>query len=424
MAARSLSTVRSRAVAGRPGLGAAVGLGVALSALVGTSALCRERGGERLESRAGLVSRGDKGVSAGAGVGAGSGRVVVDGSGGSRFQFELRRPLSKGSFGTVCAAHSPELGDLAVKVVQLSPETREVVDSELSALATITARGGHDNVVKFRAALTRSRHPGGALLGAPRLGSARSLTTAAAAPAAHAQQPQQPQEQLMVFELIDGQELYERVAAEGPLPLQEVKAIVLQLARALRFLHRECRLAHGDIKPENVLIERRTGAAKLVDFGSAVPVSPAGELLCAPGARARIGTVAYCAPELYRDEASGSLTPAIDVFSLGCLLYVCVTGQHPFDPDCVRSDSGVSRAILHDEPSFEGEHWERHAPLKALLQRMLDKDPAKRISAHEIVEQLESSAPGSSFGKPATRAAAAPAPAAPGPAPVAVVAAA
>jgi hypothetical protein len=69
----------------------------------------------------------------------------------------------------------------------------------------------------------------------------------------------------------------------------------------------------------------------------------------------------------------------------------------------VRSDSSVARAILHDEPSFDGEHWHRHAPLKKLLQRMLDKDPANRISVHEIVQQLESSAPGDGFANPATR---------------------
>jgi serine/threonine-protein kinase len=120
---------------------------------------------------------------------------------------------------------------------------------------------------------------------------------------------------------VAGESLGQRLAARGPLPVEDLLRLVGELAAALEALHRSG-LIHRDVKPSNVMLSE-SGTALLTDFGLAK--GPAYTVLTRPGQV--VGTVDYMAPELIQGEAA---SPASDVYALGCLVYECLTGTPPF----------------------------------------------------------------------------------------------
>ena len=137
----------------------------------------------------------------------------------------------------------------------------------------------------------------------------------------------------IVCELVDGRDLHERIALEGPLPMREALAIAVQVAAALAYAHARG-VIHRDVKPHNVLLTD-DGHAKLTDFGIArVDDAPA---LTNPGRV--LGTGDYVAPE----QAQGRpLDGRADIYALGALLYHCLTGVPPY-----RGSSFVEIAEQH-----------------------------------------------------------------------------
>jgi 3-phosphoinositide dependent protein kinase-1 len=113
-----------------------------------------------------------------------------------------------------------------------------------------------------------------------------------------------------------------------------------QILGAMSYLHRVHEIIHGDLKPENILITQQ-GRIKLADFGSAVKYTTSSSATVTACWIPR-GTAAYCAPELFAAPASTSstttttttipfsITPAVDLWSYGCILYALQTGQSPF----------------------------------------------------------------------------------------------
>src|SRR4051794_3097256 len=159
----------------------------------------------------------------------------------------------------------------------------------------------------------------------------------------------------------------------GPAGLDPPVALALlaQVAAALDAAH-ERGLVHRDVKPANILLEG--DHAWLSDFG-------AGKDLAAPGETrtgAWIGTVDYVAPELL-DGAPA--TPRSDVYSLGCVMFECLTGRVPFPRE---SDMATLWAHRHEPPPSTGERLP--AALDAVVRRALAKDPAERpASAGELI---------------------------------------
>jgi len=120
---------------------------------------------------------------------------------------------------------------------------------------------------------------------------------------------------------VEGRTLAEVIEAEGPLPDAAVVRLVSEIATALDVLH-ERELLHRDVKPANVIVDE-SGSAALADFGLAR--GTADTVLTSPGRVS--GTVDYLAPEVIRGEP---ITPASDVYALGCLAYECLAGEPPF----------------------------------------------------------------------------------------------
>ena len=125
---------------------------------------------------------------------------------------------------------------------------------------------------------------------------------------------------------IEGHTLTDRLA-QGPLPPQETAKLLACTSRAVAYAHSQGVL-HRDLKPSNILIDF-AGEPHVSDFGLARQVSEASSLT---RSGAVLGTPAYMSPEQAAGNR-GDVGPTSDVYSLGAVLYQCLTGRPPFQAD-------------------------------------------------------------------------------------------
>jgi ABC-type glycerol-3-phosphate transport system substrate-binding protein len=172
----------------------------------------------------------------------------------------------------------------------------------------------------------------------------------------------------LAMRLVVGTDVRGLLRAEGALEPARALAICRQVANALDAAHARG-LVHGDVKPSNVLLDE-TEHAYLADFGLMRRLeeqgSPASE-------RRSIGTPAYLAPERIEGEP---VDRRADVYSLGCLLYECLTGEPPFAAD---SRLAVAWAHLEEKPPSASER-NPHLPdaIDAVIRKTLAKSPQDR----------------------------------------------
>ena len=187
----------------------------------------------------------------------------------------------------------------------------------------------------------------------------------------------------LVTELLRGRSLRE-VLAGGPLAPTQVARIGAEVARALAVAHR-ADIVHRDLKPENLFLTE-DGAIKILDFGLATVHSPAGlsaAMTFRTASGAVVGTLGYLAPEQLRGERLG---PPADLFGLGCVLHECLTGAPAFRRASVAE---TLQALAFGEPPRLDPVVCGSARLARLVERCLDKDPARRPPAGEVASALE-----------------------------------
>jgi len=141
----------------------------------------------------------------------------------------------------------------------------------------------------------------------------------------------------IAMEYIEGQTL-EEIIESGPIKLQEVRNIAMQIADGLQEAHGR-QIVHRDIKPSNIMITGK-GRVKIMDFGMAKSMSRT--KLTMEGTT--LGTVSYMSPEQGRGE---DVDTRSDIWSLGVLIYEMVTGQLPFKGDF---EQAVIYSILNEDP--------------------------------------------------------------------------
>jgi hypothetical protein len=180
-----------------------------------------------------------------------------------------------------------------------------------------------------------------------------------------------PDRQLfLAMEWIDGPSLAERLDA-GALTVVDSVEIAAQLSTALAVMH-ERGIVHRDVKPSNVMLRGgHAGEATLLDLGIA---RRAATLRALTRTGRAIGTPGYMAPE--RARGGHELSAAADVFSLGCVLYECLTGRPPFAADHV--PAVLIRILLEDPQPIEELRPGLPPALVALVARMLAKQPNDR----------------------------------------------
>ncbi|MEO3855181.1 protein kinase [Acrocarpospora sp. B8E8] len=177
----------------------------------------------------------------------------------------------------------------------------------------------------------------------------------------------------VVMRLLEGRSLADRLS-EGPLPWLEATAIAARLALVLAAAH-ERGIVHRDVTPENVLLA--SDGAKLLDFGIAVFAGEADDELVAD-----FGTPPYVAPERLKELPAA---PAVDVYSLGVLLYEMLTGVPPY-PETTWE--GIEAARRDGPPPSPDSVPGLPPEIAALCRQCLSPDPTMRPSAREVAEAL------------------------------------
>jgi tetratricopeptide (TPR) repeat protein len=176
----------------------------------------------------------------------------------------------------------------------------------------------------------------------------------------------------IVMEWLDGEDLAARLRRK-PLTLRETLSVGRDVAEAMAAAHARG-IIHRDLKPGNVFLVRGVflargefGQSKVLDFG----IARLADWTALTQTGVTIGTLGYMAPEQARSR--DDLTPAADVFSLGCLLFECLTGKPVF--------AGEHPMAVLDKSLFETAPQLRAdvpAELEALIKQMLAYDPEQR----------------------------------------------
>jgi serine/threonine-protein kinase len=257
-------------------------------------------------------------------------------------QYVLERELGRGGMGVVFLARDLKLDRLvAIKALPLHLADDERVRERFLREASTAARLSHPNIVPVH----RADEIEGRVF--------------------------------FVMGFVDGESLAQRVAERGPLPPADVVEILRHVCAALHEAHR-LGIVHRDVKPENILLDRRTGRAMVTDFGiarlaEAAPLTATGLLL---------GTVQYMSPEHVVGEAVDARS---DVYSVGVVAFYALTVRFPF-----QSESASAVLVAHvtkTPPKIRDVAPSVPAPLAEIVDRCLAKEPGQRFQSAGELEQ-------------------------------------
>jgi eukaryotic-like serine/threonine-protein kinase len=181
------------------------------------------------------------------------------------------------------------------------------------------------------------------------------------------------------MKLIDGGDLNGQLSRLRQDPKSAVR-LVEQVARAVHFAHQHG-ILHRDLKPANILIDP-SGEPHVADFGLA-RLHDSNAKMTQTGAA--LGTPGYMAPEQIRGDKM--LTTGTDVYSLGAVLYVCLTGAPPFKG--ANAWEAMQKALDSDPPSPRSANPKTDRDLETICKKALERNPAQRYeSAAALADDL------------------------------------
>ncbi|XP_057975315.1 CDPK-related kinase 5 isoform X2 [Malania oleifera] len=180
----------------------------------------------------------------------------------------------------------------------------------------------------------------------------------------------------IVMELCEGGELLDRILSRGgKYGEEDAKAVMIQILNVVAFCHLQG-VVHRDLKPENFLFMAKDEKSQLkaIDFGLSDFVKPDERL------NDIVGSAYYVAPEVLHR----SYSTEADVWSIGVIAYILLCGSRPF---WARTESGIFRAVLKADPSFDELPWPSlSSEAKDFVKRLLNKDPRKRMTAAQALD--------------------------------------
>ena len=256
-------------------------------------------------------------------------------------QYQLEKFLGKGGMGVVYRALQPRLNrQVAVKILSDTQAARPEQVKRFHREAETSARLEHPHIVPVYDYGTENEM------------------------------------NFVVMRLLAGGSLSDHLEAvasgqDRRAPLPDIAQLVRQISGALDYAHAR-NIVHRDVKPSNVMFDDH-GNAFLVDFGLVKLLDNSKSNLT--GAGIILGTPAYMAPEQWRDEA---LSPAIDQYALGVMVYLLLSGRLPFNADT----SPYELMQQHCEAPVPEVHiFQRDIPPKvsAVIQRAMSKSPEDRF---------------------------------------------
>lgn len=152
-----------------------------------------------------------------------------------------------------------------------------------------------------------------------------------------------------------------------------------QLAEALQYIHKH-NISHRDLKPENILLtsDSLDSDIKVADFGLSKVVQGHQSVM-----KTVCGTWAYCAPEVIQRKP---YTSAVDNWTLGVLMFVLLSGYHPFDVYGELPEPQLLSKIVSVDYDFDDSAWDDVSEnAKSLIRQLLQAEPEDRLSLEEYL---------------------------------------
>jgi serine/threonine-protein kinase len=255
-------------------------------------------------------------------------------------EYSLQRELGRGGMGIVYLARDVQLDrDVAIKVLPAHLANLSTARERFIQEARTAAGLSHPHIVPIH-----------------RVGEADGFV-------------------FFVMSYIEGETLGERLRTTGPLPPADAARVMREVAWALAYAHGRG-IIHRDIKPDNILLEAGTGRAMVTDFGIAhgggqTALSDVGRIM---------GTAHFMSPE---QGANRPLDGRSDIYSLGVVAYLAVSGKLPFDEESV--PALIVRQSMECPPGVMSVAPGVPASLAAAIDRCIDYDPARRFPDGEAL---------------------------------------
>ncbi len=183
----------------------------------------------------------------------------------------------------------------------------------------------------------------------------------------------------LINELATGGELFDQISKIQFFNEQDAAYLMKQILSSVCYLHANA-IVHRDLKPENILLEGKNDgelSLKLIDFGAAnyLREDESNKKLSL-----KIGTPYYMAPEVFNKDYNSKC----DLWSCGVILYILLVGFPPFDGD---TDEEIEANVKCGEYTFDTEEWVGVSEdAKSFVRKLLQMDPAKRLSAEEAIK--------------------------------------
>ncbi|KAH8698260.1 putative cell-cycle checkpoint protein kinase [Talaromyces proteolyticus] len=186
----------------------------------------------------------------------------------------------------------------------------------------------------------------------------------------------------LVLELAPDGELFNYIVANSKLSENDTRKVFIQLFQGLKYLH-DRGIVHRDIKPENILLADKNLTVKLADFGLAKIIGEDSftTTLC--------GTPSYVAPEILEESRHRRYTKAVDIWSLGVVLYICLCGFPPFSDELYTPEYpyNLAQQIRMARFDYPSPYWDSVGDVALdLIDRMLTVNVEHRITVDECLE--------------------------------------
>ena len=298
----------------------------------------------------------------------------------TRYKWNKSEVLGKGAFGDVYLAYdklTPKPHEkVALKKISKVHTDDESFQREMRALLHVRDNGGHPHVCALRENYDEQEY------------------------------------YYLILDYIEGGEMFDHLINNGAYSERDAARLVREVADSLSFCH-GIGLVHADLKPENILLStsrRGDSVVKLADFGCSQVlegddisfnghedegnVDGVQKRSLLPRKRSipqpsyECPTPAYCPPELLNRELP--IGPTMDVWALGVILYIMLTGAHPFDLEGNASDELIVKRIQdkHHPMPIRNSGMTAHLSDSAidLIEKLMDRDPTKRLTAYEMLQ--------------------------------------
>jgi serine/threonine protein kinase len=274
----------------------------------------------------------------------------------TKYKVQWRKPLGEGTFGSVYPAIDRITGEhVAVKKIPKELTDNVSFQREMDALLHLRDNGGHPNICGLRENFEEGEHF------------------------------------YLVLDLISGGEMFDRLCEKGAYSEADAARLLREVASALAFLH-GIGIVHGDMKPENIMLssENSSAVVKLVDFGCAQVVFEDGPLAGKVVRRGTSNTPAYSPPEILgkNNKKEERLDASFDMWALGVILYIMLTGVHPFDLHGNASEAEIEYHIQSKQkPPLRKSPITAHLSADAIevIGKLIKWDPTQRLTAFELL---------------------------------------